>query len=89
MLADLHARSFGEKNNRLYEEIRALAPDYILTAGDMILKTQPFDTEETARFLGKRPVCVPSVAATAIMSLSAAGKGRRRHSLRLVYRQPA
>ena len=53
MLADLHARSFGEKNNRLYEEIRALAPDYILTAGDMILKTQPFDTEETARFLGK------------------------------------
>ena len=51
MLADLHGRSFGEDNCRLYETIRSLKPHYILTAGDMILKTRPLDTERTARFL--------------------------------------
>ena len=59
MLADLHNKSFGKDNQLLYEQIRALRPHYILTAGDMVLKTRPQDTENTARFIGRLTALCP------------------------------
>ena len=53
LLADLHGRRFGRDNDRLYERIRAEYPDYILSAGDMILKTRPFDTSSVVRLFGR------------------------------------
>ncbi len=38
LLADLHNRTFGKKNRRLLRRIHALAPDFIIAAGDMITK---------------------------------------------------
>lgn len=34
--ADLHENSFGENNDQLYDQIRALNPDFILIGGDII-----------------------------------------------------
>lgn len=52
LLADLHGKQFGPGNERLYEAVRAAKPDYILSAGDIILKTKPWETEREACFLG-------------------------------------
>jgi predicted MPP superfamily phosphohydrolase len=41
LLADLHDVTFGKKNERLVKRINALAPDFILVAGDMINKKEP------------------------------------------------
>ena len=38
VLADLHNRTFGTNNTRLIKRIDALAPDFILAAGDIINK---------------------------------------------------
>lgn len=38
VLADLHNRTFGKKNNRLVRRIDALSPEFILAAGDIITK---------------------------------------------------
>lgn len=40
VLADLHNCSFGKNNERLVNKIDALAPDFILVAGDMINKKE-------------------------------------------------
>lgn len=39
MLSDLHNQSFGLRNETLYRKIEQLNPDYIMLAGDMIVKT--------------------------------------------------
>lgn len=61
LLADLHGKSFGPQNRELYTYVKAVGPDYILSAGDMIVKTKPEKTAGTARFLGQLtkicPVC--------------------------------
>lgn len=41
VLADLHNCALGKKNIRLYKQIEALAPDFILVAGDMVNKKMP------------------------------------------------
>lgn len=38
VLADLHNHSYGKNNTRLIKKIEELSPDYILIAGDMIVK---------------------------------------------------
>ena len=40
ILADLHNYKFGKKNKRLVKRINALAPDFIIIAGDMINKSK-------------------------------------------------
>ena len=47
LLADLHGISYGKDNIRLTETIRKLAPDVILSAGDMAVRTET-DTLVTA-----------------------------------------
>ena len=47
LLADLHGISSGQDNIRLTETIRKLAPDVILSAGDMAVRTET-DTLVTA-----------------------------------------
>lgn len=39
MLTDLHNHSFGKNNQRLYKKIDEINPDYILIAGDMVIKS--------------------------------------------------
>lgn len=39
MLSDLHNHSFGNHNQRLYKKIEKINPDYIMLAGDMIVKS--------------------------------------------------
>lgn len=41
LLADLHQNSFGDGNQRLVSRIRALKPDAVLIAGDMVNKDDP------------------------------------------------
>lgn len=41
VLADLHNRTFGKKNVRLIQRINALAPEFIIVAGDMVNKKEP------------------------------------------------
>lgn len=53
LLADLHGKQFGHENEELYRFLKAAQPDYILSAGDLILKTKPWDTAEVARFIGR------------------------------------
>jgi predicted MPP superfamily phosphohydrolase len=38
LLADLHNRTFGKNNQRLINRIKALNPDFIIVAGDMVNK---------------------------------------------------
>lgn len=40
LLADLHGISYGKDNIRLTETIRKLAPDVILSAGDMAVRAE-------------------------------------------------
>lgn len=53
LLADLHDCSFGECNGQLYEKLRALQPDYILCAGDMVVKNRAFETADVVNLLGE------------------------------------
>lgn len=70
LLADLHGRSFGPENRELYTYIRAIGPDYILSAGDMVLKTKPVETAGTARFLGRLTEICPVYCANGNHELS-------------------
>lgn len=40
VLSDLHNHSFGTNNRRLIKKIKALSPDFIIVAGDMINKME-------------------------------------------------
>lgn len=59
LLADLHNKSFGRENEMLYTYVKAIHPDYILSSGDMIIKTKPDSTKEIARFLGRLTAICP------------------------------
>ena len=41
VLADLHQRSFGPDNETLLDRVRALRPDLLLIAGDLVNKRDP------------------------------------------------
>ena len=41
VLADLHQRSFGPDNETLLDRVRALRPDLLLIAGDLVNKGDP------------------------------------------------
>lgn len=45
MLADLHNHEFGKGNIRLLEKIKKESPDYIMIAGDMLVKGKNLKTE--------------------------------------------
>lgn len=51
MLADLHEHEFGEKNKKLLEKIRAQNPDYIMIAGDLLIKGECLRIEKVISFL--------------------------------------
>lgn len=51
VLADLHGFSYGKDNGRLMERIRALKPELILIAGDMIVSKYPDTYQEAQRTL--------------------------------------
>lgn len=51
LLADLHNHEFGKKNERLLKKIREAKPDYIMIAGDLLLKSEQLQTERTLNFL--------------------------------------
>ena len=40
VIADIHNREYGENNETLVGELRALKPDLILFAGDMVIRAQ-------------------------------------------------
>jgi len=51
MLADLHEHEFGEKNKKLLEKIRVQNPDYIMIAGDLLIKGECLRAENVIPFL--------------------------------------
>lgn len=77
LLADLHGKSFGPGNEKLYTRIRECRPDYILGAGDMIVKTRPHNTAETARFLGRLTELCPVYCGNGNHELALKGQAGR------------
>lgn len=53
VLADLHDCTIGEDNEILYERLKALRPDYILCAGDMVVKNRAFEPDRVVRLLAR------------------------------------
>lgn len=53
LLADLHNHEFGKKNKRLLKKIRKANPDYIMIAGDLLLKNQKLKTRQMLTFLSE------------------------------------
>jgi len=54
VLADLHNYSYGEQNSQLLEAIEAAAPDYVISAGDMVEGSGVAPgTKSTVEFLGR------------------------------------
>lgn len=51
VVADLHNKSFGHKNERLIQKIKALQPDIILIAGDLMVRKQPKKYEVALQFM--------------------------------------
>lgn len=51
LLADLHNHQFGKNNERLLRKIKEAAPDYIMIAGDLLVKGEQLQTESMASFL--------------------------------------
>ncbi len=52
LLSDLHCKSYGRDNSRLFAKIRAQSPDVIFMAGDMIdRKTDDDDVESLCRLI--------------------------------------
>lgn len=52
-LSDLHGLEFGQNNRRLIEKIREFSPDAVLSAGDMLVRSQPDTLDIAERFLKK------------------------------------
>ena len=54
LLADLHNASFGPRNERLLQEIRAADPRAVLAAGDMVVaKGKRFQADAAVELLGE------------------------------------
>ena len=51
LLADLHNHEFGKNNKRLLKKIREAKPDYIMIAGDLLLKSEQLKTNKMQNFL--------------------------------------
>lgn len=59
VLADLHSHQFGKKNKRLIEKIEKENPDYIILAGDMLVKGKELKTEVILYLLEKLSIKYP------------------------------
>lgn len=59
LLADLHNKVYGEKNEELLETIRREEPDLILTAGDMLVGKEKVFYKEAAQFMVRLPEIAP------------------------------
>lgn len=53
LLADLHNKKYGYRNQKLLDEIVAYSPDAIMIAGDMITAGKNKRMDDTLEFLGK------------------------------------
>lgn len=51
LLSDLHNKSFGRDNERLFQKIAELTPDGILVAGDMLTATKGHDYSAALRLM--------------------------------------
>lgn len=51
LLADLHSHEFGRENIRLLNKIKKEKPDYIMIAGDMLVKEEKMRTERMQKIL--------------------------------------
>lgn len=78
LLADLHGKNFGPDNEKLYDRIRESRPDYILCAGDMIVKTRPHQTAQTACFLGRLTQLCPVYCGNGNHELALKGRAGKR-----------
>lgn len=58
-LSDLHNRTYGECNERLWNAIRDQRPDLILIGGDMLVRKDGNSYKETVKFLKKLPQLCP------------------------------
>ena len=53
LLSDLHNKSFGEKNEKLFRTIEKQNPDVILIAGDMYTAAKNQDNSDVAEFVSR------------------------------------
>lgn len=58
-LSDLHNRSYGKKNDRLYDAIRRQKPDVIFIGGDMLVGKNGCDYRTAAELIGSLPKLCP------------------------------
>lgn len=59
LLADLHNKVYGEKNEELLEAVRKEKPDLILIAGDMLVGKERMHYENAVEFLVQLPKMAP------------------------------
>lgn len=59
MLADLHNHEFGKKNVRLLEKIKNQKPDYIMLAGDLLVKGEHLKTDVARELLSELVTICP------------------------------
>ena len=59
MISDLHNVMFGERNEPVFEKIRALNPDAILIAGDLVLGKEDASLKPAAAFLSEAVKLAP------------------------------
>ena len=59
MISDLHNVMFGERNEPVFEKIRALNPDAILIAGDLVLGKEDACLKPAAAFLSEAVKLAP------------------------------
>lgn len=62
-LSDLHAVSYGEKNDKLIEKIDQINPDMILVGGDMVVGKKGQTTEVACDLISRLAVRYPVVCA--------------------------
>ena len=51
LLSDLHENQYGEHNSKLLEKIEKESPDYIMIAGEMLVKSDHFHADKTLLLL--------------------------------------
>ena len=69
LLADLHGISYGKDNIRLTETIRKLAPDVILSAGDMAVRTETNTLVTACKLLTELAGDFPCIMHLVIMNI--------------------